>query len=1528
MQSKQNLNGSNFGNLTFGFDIGIASVGWAVLGECDDKPFIRMGVRAFDAAEDKDGKPNNQTRRGARVSRNRFEMRSWRLKQLRKLFLEVGLVNQQQINDFFSEAHPKDIQIKDVWELRTNSLNEELAPIDLARVIYTIVKNRGVKFFSKKEDPRACQQAKELVTPLQDESPALTDKTLLIAPKSEEEKQREGIKSGLNKVAELRAKYPEYRTDAEMVYHLHQDKLEVFANAIRNVDKDYKCVFHRDDLLKELELILDTQAKFYSLFDTPLRDTFCIFENNHVQISAESRKIEHTFYAHVLALLQIQYPPIYAGQMDALIGDCELEEGKKRASKNTFSNERATWLQMLNNLRIYRNGKEEKLNDAERAILLPLPYTQSKLTFAQVREVLRINTGFPAQWREASFNKVSYRSNRKNVNKWVNIIKPNGEAISLDKYITDKAIKKDVNKALKALAEKGRLNFAQLRVIFNVEQHDVFEYVSKREEIVVKHLEQEYPIDIAKLNAGIQFIKILEDKAKTAKKLNRAAMQVYTNAQIAPATTLADLRQAFDAAQAYAGNWQFELSEKTSRIIELNDEANEFIPIEYEDAQKNEEATFIELKGWHALKKALADKHSEFWQSAQVAWQKPLSADGIGKAVLIDEIAEVLTKMQTDKEVAEALKVKELEQEIIETLQAVDFKGYKNLSLEALRKILPSLELGKPYSEACIDAGYVKNKGFKRKKFLPPLETYQYKRFRHGKKTGYTERRFKDVNNPVVARAFSQARLVLNALITEYGSPAYVHIELARDLAKSKKDRDKIGAQQKDNRARRESRRTDLLEMLNGQEPKDGLDLKLQLLDEQANSWCPYTLTELNRNCVINDPNYAQIDHIWPRSKTWDNSMSNKILVHARANQNKGDRIPYQHILNDKEFGNTTEERETHWRRVEKYIAGCHGMSDKKQQRVLAKILDADEFLARNLVDTRYATRLFAHMVRDQLLFEGQSVNEADIKDIDAAENGKTRWDKYQKTRVRTPQGGLVAFLRGRWLGDKIKDREASDKHHAIDALITAACTPALIHRVNTWFANEENQPRRFEKRNDGTYADKGTSEVISKAEARSRGLYLPAPWDDRENNAGGIFRKLFAEQYEQVFVSRLVKEKLNVELHDANPMAIRYYPIPLVDVTIEMLDKVLAVTQLPNRRVLFIKNIHDCLASKNKSAIEVFANGFQIKDKHGQKQMIHFIPLPLLAMSDEFIKQLERENSKNDKKEKLKDTAKKTVPLTKLTTKMLSENELGFAFYSRNKRVVDALVSELKKHNDKADKAFPSSIFYPFGNDKPLIRSIRLPGSRSSGLFIRRGIANLGDALYTEMYKYNGFYMFRNRYKVDLEKTFGFDSMPDGVTNEHFVCELRKNDFVQVKHPNVIYCYREIKRGKPKEDGSFVIDVKVIFEDGMFKGYWGYFQPSLDRPVLRLHDNSPFFLLQDGKSKKETEFQIIAKPDEKDNLDEADKKKPPKYTYTELSDDEHKPLIFALVKEADRMVNDAKSIEKMEINVLGLIEKKQDGLA
>ena len=67
----------------FGLDIGIASVGWAVL---DEQRIIDLGVRCFDKAETaKEGDPLNLTRRQARLLRRRLYRRAWRLTQLARL---------------------------------------------------------------------------------------------------------------------------------------------------------------------------------------------------------------------------------------------------------------------------------------------------------------------------------------------------------------------------------------------------------------------------------------------------------------------------------------------------------------------------------------------------------------------------------------------------------------------------------------------------------------------------------------------------------------------------------------------------------------------------------------------------------------------------------------------------------------------------------------------------------------------------------------------------------------------------------------------------------------------------------------------------------------------------------------------------------------------------------------------------------------------------------------------------------------------------------------------------------------------------------------------------------------------------------------------------------------------------------------------------------------------------------------------------------------------------------------------------
>ncbi|MFZ2540539.1 MAG: type II CRISPR RNA-guided endonuclease Cas9, partial [Gallionella sp.] len=1016
---------------------------------------------------------------------------------------------------------------------------------------------------------------------------------------------------------------------------------------------------------------------------------------------------------------------------------------------------------------------------------------------------------------------MTYRNKRKDDGSWINVVATDGTKITLGKYGQD-AIRKKANKELKVRLETGTISFAELRKLFELKEDETFEHIRNEVEIVPVSLEATYTLPDSK----IIFIKLLPAKSKRPIKLPVRAMKALTDLSSEnPNAALAELRLAIEQADCLEAGWQFEYSRKDSTSIKPEDEATKLVPIEYEDAQRVEDETLIELKGWHAFKRALETSHPDWWASLQVVYLNPQSDTGQAAAKQLDAIAELLTKAQTDADVAKGLASLALTKDQIQALERVRFKQYRNLSLIALRKILPHLETGNNYTEACKIAGY-ESFTHQRTKHLPPLETYLYERTRHGKKTKYTELRYKDLTNPVVARAFNQARLVLNALIDRHDqSPAYVHVELARDIAKPLKGhwnaqgkyiegRLDIDKRQIENRNKRESSRKNFIETYGINEPSSTQMLKERLYHEQG-CHCVYSLKELNLDQIVDDQNYAQIDHIWPRSRTFDNSMENLVLVHAHANQDKGNRIPYDFIM--QKYG------EEHWRRVMAHVQGCKGMSGNKQNRLLAKELDADEFSARNLVDTRYATRLFARMVRDHLLFDGQI--EDSVQNIESSESGKVRLDKFHKTRVRTPQGGLTAFLRRGWLGD-IKDRAAGDKHHALDACIVAACTPKIINEVNGYFANEERIPNRFKKNADGTYTDKGegSGEIISKQEARARGLFLPPPWEG--------FRKEFLKKYESVFVSRAIRKKRNVELHDANPMALRYYPVNLLDLTLDMMDEKRLPPNLPEERLSLIKAVRQQLLTSDIDAAIAFPNGFLIKNASGKDKIIHTIPLPLVSLPDDYLGQVKRQLSASGSNENFKDTAIKNVALNKLSLKALSEKELGTTFYHRNQRVIEALKAQLNKYDDDAEKAFAEP-FYPFGKDCPFIKSIRLPAPRGSGIYVRGGVANLGDALYTEMYKHDGNYWFRARYKVSQENAFGLPIMPKGAQH---ICNFTKNDLVRIKHPNLACCYRETSRYKDSF-GNTLIDVIVNFDDGIFEGYWNYFEPSNDRPVVQLHD-------------------------------------------------------------------------------------------
>jgi CRISPR-associated endonuclease Csn1 len=471
------------------------------------------------------------------------------------------------------------------------------------------------------------------------------------------------------------------------------------------------------------------------------------------------------------------------------------------------------------------------------------------------------------------------------------------------------------------------------------------------------------------------------------------------------------------------------------------------------DSKKDpEDEKLGECKGWHELRKAL--------ERAQLdkSWLR-FSQDH----ALLDAIGTALSIFKTDDELRLELAKLALADAETEALLSVSFSDFIQLSIKALRKILPHMETGKRYDEACEAAGYNHSQptsGEIRGKLLPPLFREELRQAGNRKKVVRIPIL---VKNPVVSRSLNQARKVLNALIREYGSPIAVHIELGRDLSRSYEERREIKKGQDRFKDEKDSAVKLFKETFDGREPSArNQDLpKFRFYREQEGQ-CAYSQEPLDIARLL-EIGYVEIDHALPYSRSFDDTQNNKVLVLSKENRDKGGRTPYEYL-----DGASDSER---WRRFEAWVRGHKGLRRAKRERLLRREFDereAREFAARNLTDTRYATRYFSNFVKQNLRFaEGAG-----------------------EVPVLTPSGAFTSFLRARW--GIIKSREQSDLHHALDACVVAAASHKLIKRVSDFHRRDE-----LVQLADGKFADRVTGEILSAEVSAELGLHFPKPWED-----------------------------------------------------------------------------------------------------------------------------------------------------------------------------------------------------------------------------------------------------------------------------------------------------------------------------------------------------------------------------------------------------------------------------------------------
>ena len=403
-----------------------------------------------------------------------------------------------------------------------------------------------------------------------------------------------------------------------------------------------------------------------------------------------------------------------------------------------------------------------------------------------------------------------------------------------------------------------------------------------------------------------------------------------------------------------------------------------------EKTKDPESAVLCKLPAWHALRKTL-EKHG-----LESEWLK-LSTDALeGKPQLLDEITRELSVYKDDAEVEAELRKLDLHnaEKMIDALLDIRFDKFSNLSLKALRQIVPLMEQGQRYDEAVANIpkyghhSQLHKVGTGEHKYLPPF-------YKERDKTGRMV--FNDdmdiPRNPVVLRALNQARKVVNALIKKYGSPHEVHIEMARDLSRPLDERRDIEKLQKEFRDNNEKGKAQFAQDFNIMGAVKGKEFeKYQLYREQQGK-CAYSIEPMDIHRLF-ELGYVEIDHALPYSRSFDDSKNNRVLVLAKENRDKGNRTPFEYL-----DGKDNSER---WRQFVGFVEGNKSYRLAKRSRLLRKDFgdkEAKEFRERNLNDTRYICKFFKNYVEQYLQLHEDS----------------------EAKRCVVLSGQMTSFLRARW---------------------------------------------------------------------------------------------------------------------------------------------------------------------------------------------------------------------------------------------------------------------------------------------------------------------------------------------------------------------------------------------------------------------------------------------------------------------------------------------------------------------------------
>ncbi len=589
-----------------------------------------------------------------------------------------------------------------------------------------------------------------------------------------------------------------------------------------------------------------------------------------------------------------------------------------------------------------------------------------------------------------------------------------------------------------------------------------------------------------------------------------------------------------------------------------------------------EDKKIVKLEGWHKIRLALKAKKCE--EKFEIIKQNP---------ELQNTIADALVRNKTDEAIKKYLEDKNIDKQIVDAILSINLTKFGHLSYKAMNKIIPELEKGLTYDKACTNAGYA---------FKGVQNTLQYKL------PPVTELE-DNILNPVVLRAVSQTRKVINAIIDKYGSPTAIYIETSRELSKSYDDRMKIQKKQKENNDNNEKIKQYIRETFNF-EPKPFDIVKMKLWREQ-NGKCAYSAKAIPAERLYEE-NFVQVDHIIPFSRCFNDSYNNKVLVLTDENQRKKEKTPYEYFGENKE----------RWHRFEEFVNLTYKFNLRKRENLLIKNFNEEkskEWIERNINDTKYISKFMYNYISNNLKFA----------------------DSELKRKVYNINGKATAILRHYW-GLK-KDREESDKHHAQDAVIIACATNKNIKKVSDYsrrkilYINNE----IIDEENGGIINSKYNIDLTIKEPWPKFREEVEARMEDADNNGElyalkhGEFRNyddIDIATIKPIFISRMPERKITGRAHKDTMRSQKFikqgHNFTVVKKPLKNISKqeIQDIVSKPEFRTLYFsdKSMYDDIYKKMKEADfkaeKAFANEYRKYSKKGNSPIVRSIKVPSIG--------------------------------------------------------------------------------------------------------------------------------------------------------------------------------------------------------------------------------------------------------------------------------------------------------------------------